>query len=474
MKFSVSFVAQALNQPLASPALSNDPGFTFTSIVTDSRKIAPGCLFVALPGEKFDGHDFIDSALAQGARGILCRKGTLQNPPPGVFVFSVPDTLAAYRNLASAWRKQFRIPVIAVAGSVGKTTTKELLAALLRGKFAKVLKTEGSQNGFVGIPMTLLELRPEHEVAVIEIGIDEIGAMEQHIPLVEPTIAVLTAIGPEHLEKLRDIPTVAKEEALALSLVSKAGGAVVVNLDDPWIRPLADLPTEKKQVFTLQAAPLNAKNSKTLCGRIENESLLVNGHSFPLPLPGAHNAGNLLAAVAVALTLGLTTGEIAKGLATFRGASGRSEIRELPGKTPVLCDYYNASPSSMAAAFTVLTEIARKPHPPRARWACLGDMLELGPEEELFHRNLAGKLIELGVEHVLLYGPRMKALYAELHTRNFKGSTGYFESKGELAKELVSRARQGEAILIKGSRGMRMEDVWQVLEQHAREHWGSA
>jgi UDP-N-acetylmuramoyl-tripeptide--D-alanyl-D-alanine ligase len=210
---SPSFVAHALGLTLPG-VLSTQ---AFSSVASDSRKIQPGCLFVALRGEKFDGHDFILQAIEGGARGVICRRDFARPAGSAAKFFPVEDTLAAYRRLAGAWRREYPIPVVAVAGSVGKTTTKELLTAILRGKWDDVLKTQGSQNGFVGIPLTLLELTPPHGAAVIEVGIDETGAMEKHIQLVQPSVAVLTAIGPEHLEKLHDIPTVAREEGLALS-----------------------------------------------------------------------------------------------------------------------------------------------------------------------------------------------------------------------------------------------------------------
>jgi UDP-N-acetylmuramoyl-tripeptide--D-alanyl-D-alanine ligase len=231
------FIARALN-------ISTTPSGTagvqhFTSVVTDSRKIHAGCIFLAIKGEVFDGHHFIDQAIEQGAKGIVYQRGSAIKNPRDSYLFPVDDTVEAFRKIAFAWRREFSIPLIAVAGSVGKTTTKEILTSILRGKYSEVLKTVGSQNGFVGIPMTLMDLRTEHQAAVIEVGIDEIGAMKQHMELVGATTAVLTTIGAEHLEKLRDIPTVAQEEGLALSIVAQLGGLVAISLDDPWIKPHA-------------------------------------------------------------------------------------------------------------------------------------------------------------------------------------------------------------------------------------------
>lgn len=483
-----SALTSAFIQSVLYPAAAGSarPPLTFTVLSTDSRKISKGCLFVALAGEKFDGHDFISQALEQGAAGILCTKGRI--PPgareahPDAMLFEVESTLIAYRALASAWRRQFKVPVVCVAGSVGKTTTKELLSAVLRGRWPNLLKTEGSQNGFVGIPMTLLELRPEHGAAVIEVGIDEVGAMQEHLELVRPTTSVLTAIGPEHLENLRDIPTVAQEEGFALSRVHAAGGAVAINLDDNWIVPHYDSLTGSNRIgYTLGGY---VPGPDVLQGRIDNGILLVEGprmakggDRFKLPLPGEHNARNLLSAIAVACLLGLSPEEMRTGLQTFKGAAGRSELKELPRKTPVVCDYYNAQPASMEAGLRLLEEVASTSASTTGkravRWACLGDMLEMGPNEEKFHRELAGTIIELEIENILLYGPRMKWLADELKRRAFTGRLAHFESHDSLAGELTRGLNPGEAILIKGSRGMKMEEIWKRLEAFTQNQWST-
>lgn len=470
MNMTPEFVARALSLPRSLPA--TEPTEPFTLVTTDSRKVERGCLFVALAGEKFDGHDFIGDAIIKGARGILCRSDfALPAVPQTTAVFRVADTLAAYRALGAAWRRQFELPLVAIAGSVGKTTTKEILAAILRGRFGNdVLKTLGSQNGFVGIPMTLLDLRSHHRAAVIEVGIDDVGAMESHMELVEATSAILTAIGPEHLENLVDVPTVAREEAIALEEVSSRGGLVVVNLDDPWIHPLNDtLKTPKKIGYSLKLSP----RADLLSGRLsEDERVLeVRGletfqHSYELPLPGAHNAGNLLGAIAVALGLGLSGEEIERGLKSFQGADGRSQIKTLSGGVTAVCDYYNASPVSTEAGLKLLSATARKRGGGTgARWACLADMLELGDDELKFHRELAGPIMELGVENVLLFGPRMRELASELKLRGHNGRVGHFSTHAELAHELMSGVQAGDTVLIKGSRSMRMEEVWKILSQ---------
>lgn len=454
-ELTTRFVAEALG--LTIPAGADA---AFPMISTDSRTLERGALFVPIRGDSFDGHDFIAVAVARGARGVVASR-PVSIADPAVRVFAVPDTLAAYRALASAWRRSFAIPVVAVAGSVGKTTTKDMLAAALSGRF-RVLKTQASRNGDVGIPMTLLALRPEHEIAVVEIGIDEDGAMERHVALARPTAAVVTAIGAEHLEKLHDLATVAREESLLLRRVAAHGGLVAVNLDDPWLKPLfRELAAPQTIGFTLAAGP---EQPGILRGRVSEDSteLRIDGEAFPLPLPGAHNASNLLAAIAVATGLELSPDGIRRGLASFRPAEGRSQVRRVADGPLVLCDYYNANPASMAAAIELLASLAV----PGATWACLGDMLELGPGEERLHRALAGPIRRTGVTRVLLAGPRMAALAAELEAGGFAGSVTHFEDVPDLAAALVGHVAPGDAVLVKGSRAMRMERVWQALEAH--------
>ena len=450
------------------------PNQPFSKVITDSRKAEPGCLFIALKGEKVDGQDFIESAIAQGARGIVCRRGLLGSHYKDVCFFSVEDPLNAYRRIAAAWRREFSIPMVVVAGSSGKTTTKEFLAAILQGKWSSILKTQGSQNGFIGIPNTLLELRTEHEAAVIEVGIDEIGAMQQHMNLVGANSAVLTSIGPEHLLHLRDLPTVAREEGVALSHTAKAGGMVAVNLDDPWIRPhLSTLREGRKVPYSLQGATSPIDMISAQVNSTDNtltfEGLGIPPTTLPLPLLGKHNASNLLAAVTIAAGWGLTGEEILAGIKKFKGTDARSEVYEMPDGTQVIKDYYNANPSSMAAGMDLLAQLSIQKHC-KSTWLCLADMLELGPGEEGFHRELANKIIQLNMENVLLHGPRMEWLADELKKRDFKGYSAHFTSHSEVANALLQGLRAGDAILIKGSRGMRMEEVWKILDHDVKHH----
>ncbi len=452
------------------------PHLPFTHVTTDSRLVIPGSLFVALKGEKYDGIEFIEQAIFKKARGILCKRGTAIGTHKDVCIFQVEDPLSAYRKIAGAWRKEFSIPMIAIAGSAGKTTTKEFLSAILQGKWSAVHKTQGSQNGFIGIPMTLLDLKQEHEAAVIEVGIDDVGTMQQHMSLISAGASVLTTIGPEHLEKLRDIPTVAREEGIALSFVARTGGMIAVNLDDPWIRPhVLTIREGRKIPYSLQGI---ASNMDMISGYLSpnGKDLIFQGlgiqeTKLALPLLGQHNASNLLAAIAIAAGLGLTGEEIQKGILFFKGAEGRSEIRKLSGSTTVICDYYNAQPASMDAGLELLSQITAQSNKGSSSWACLADMLELGSAEERYHRNLAEKILNLKIKNVLLFGTRMLALQDELEKIGFLGNCTHFESHSEMASTLTEGLKTGDTILIKGSRSMKMEAVWKFLEDFTNSYW---
>ncbi|MGK5090362.1 UDP-N-acetylmuramoyl-tripeptide--D-alanyl-D-alanine ligase [Bdellovibrionota bacterium FG-2] len=495
-RLTPSFVyrALALSRGLLDASEAAPSDAPFTAITTDSRQVIEGSLFVAVKGEKVDGHEYIPQALQKGARGIICEKRP--NHAHRAHIFEAPDSIEAYRILSAAWRAQFQIPVIGVAGSVGKTTTKELLAAMLTGRWkalGEVLKTTGSQNGFIGIPMTLFELGAATGVAVVEIGIDEIGAMEKHLEIVRPTHAVMTAIGPEHLEKLIDVPTVAREELKALTWTRVHEGFIAVDLDNEWLAPMvtemSKNPASNAVFYAFSAefrpaftAPKGARvlfAHTTPSGSLAIEGLSEKTETFGIPLPGAHNARNFTAALALAAGLGLTATEIREGLANFKGATGRSEIKSLARaggvSVQVLCDYYNANPTSVEAALDLLTELSRRtPNNggdplgrARVRFACLADMLELGEHEEELHRGLAENLMALGIENVLLFGPRMKWLSAELKKRKFGGSVSHFETQSEMAEAIERTLMPEDVLLIKGSRSMKMEEIWNLLNTAA-------
>ena len=393
------------------------------TITTDSRAVTPGCAFVAIKGDQFDGHDFILQAIEKGAAEIIAEEGRLtsdlkKNIPRTVAICEVKSTLTEFRSRAHQFRSKFHCPVIAVVGSVGKTTTKELIFSLLKGKYLgpkSILKTEGSQNGFLGIPITLFQWSAQTEVAVIEIGIDDLGAMEQHLNLVEPTHVILTATGPEHLHQLKTVQQAAEEELKALDYALKKKLPIALNLSDTsvsqWAQSNQTALASHQNNGLLKTYSLQSNLSPQFLGTLQpNGNKITISHDgksidLALPLPGEHHAHNLLAAVTMTQFFNLSADQLREGLATFKTAYGRTELHTLASGTEVIGDYYNSNPTSVTAALKLLRQ---KKNPKGKAYAVLGDMLELGDEEERFHREIAVELLDQKVDGVWLIGKRMR------------------------------------------------------------------
>lgn len=441
-----------------------------------------GSLFFSLSTDATESQRTVERALLRGSAAVVCVPGAAAAFDRIAEVYAVDTPLTAYRALARLWREQFSIPVIVVAGSAGKTTTTALLAAALSGHWPSVARSEPNQNGFVGIPTTLLRLRPDHRAAVVEVGIDAVDAMQDHLRIVQPTAGLITVIGAEHLEFLKDVDTVAAEQRRLFADVDARGGTVAINLDDPWLRPSFDemALTCARIGYTMTAAPTHpsAGHARIACGRLDDpHTLAVDGlfdggdggdATFRLPLPGRHNAANLLAAVSLASQLGASAREIADGLATFETPEGRSQVLHLPGPITVIADCYNANPLSMHAALDMLSAVASGDGRVRERWACLGDMTELGPDEERFHRELAVPILSARIEHVRLFGDRMRALHGELIARGFQGDCRHAGDLASLAAELASTLKAGDVLLVKGSRSQQMDRIVEGLTRRRR------
>ncbi len=476
---------QELESLLGTPVQGKvNPQTELACLSTDTRSLNPRDLFVAIRGEKFDGHDYLHQAVTKGAGALIIDRPVKNLEIPSNFsgpVFQVADSIAALRTLAKFWR-QNRVrtaPVIVVAGSVGKTTTKEFIASILKGKYQNVLVTEGSQNGFLGIALTLLRWRDHHEAAVVEVGIDDLGAMIQHLEVIRPTVSIVTALGPEHLEQLGNMQNVANEESLALRWVLENGGSAVLNLDEPLLTERAQKwPRSKLVGYRLETTSNSEVSSLSLrTDKSDLDYLVLQGtwkslsgelhvqvlnFSFKVPLPGEHNARNFLGAIAVARTLQLTAEEISLGLSRFQAPWGRSDLRELKGDVRVLCDFYNANPTSMRAAFETAVQVQNKSN----LVFCLGDMLELGAGEKAFHEELSADLAMLKPRLIVLVGTRMKWLRDSLPVE-LQGTCFWFLNSNEAADHLKSKTKGGDLVLIKGSRGMRLEVVWEALSAGA-------
>jgi len=433
------------------------PEAAFTGVSIDSRKVRPGDLFVAIRGDRYDGHDFVEEALRAGALAAVVaqswlagrRRRTLRSSP----LIPVADTVEALQALARYHRRRLGIPVIGVTGTNGKTTTKEMIAAVL-GVAYRVLRSEGSFNNHLGVPLTLLRLRRTHEVAVIELGMNHPGEIARLCAVALPTGGVITNVGPAHLEFMQSVKEVARAKAELGEAIGK-DGFMVLNADDehtPGLRALTEA-----RVVTFGFSP-EADVRGELVGLAEGaRPLLRIGGSPPvrIPLAGAHNAANALAAAAVGEIMGCTPEQVRGGLESFSPPHWRSETFEAGGVT-VINDAYNANPVSTARALEMLRDWADG-HPHR-KVAVLGDMLELGGGAERAHRELGERAAAAGVELLVTVG-RHTAGTAEEAARAGLAEAGIVRTATleEAWEALQGRLEPGDLVLIKGSRRIGLE-----------------
>ena len=429
-------------------------------VSTDSRKIIAGGVFLALNGENFDGHDFAAEALAKGAAGLIVSRPLAGFVPQGAFVIEVRDTLRALQDIARYHRLKYNIPVIAVTGSNGKTTTKDLIAAVLSAKFV-TLKTEANYNNEIGLPLTLLSLHAGHEIAVVEMGMRALGEIKVLAEIALPNIAVVTNVGETHMELLGSVENIARAKAELVEALDSRGLAVL-NGDDPLVRGMAARCKGKVVYYgTNSKADVWAEDIKVVDGGGTAAIVHAGKHRFSatLPVPGRHNMLNAMAAIAVGLRLGLSEKEMQEGLSRFTPTAQRMDILSTAEGYKLINDVYNASPLSMRAAVDTLADVADG-----RKIAVLGDMLELGEVSEAAHRQIGGYLAEKGVSGLFAFGGQ--AAYIAEGARQAGRQPDYigtFDNMEALVQNLREFLRPGDTVLIKGSRGMRMERVSKAL-----------
>lgn len=429
-------------------------GGAICRVSTDSRDICPGDLFIPLVGERFDGHTYLDSALQKGAEGCLCAKmpETLLD---GKFYIAVEDTEAALGKLSAWYRTKFAIPVVQVTGSAGKTTTKEMLAAVL-GQHFNTLKTLANFNNFVGTPQTLLRLEQEHEAAVIETGMDHFGEIRRMGVMVQPTVAVITNVGDAHIGNLdgtREGVLRAKSEIFENLAY---GGLAVLNGDDVLLNTLK-LPFET--VRCGESAHCDARVTDVCEHGIEGVSCTVttkkDTYRLEIPSPGRFMIYSAAMGVAIGEYLGLTKEEIIRGVAAYTPTGSRMHLIHRPGSRLIIDDCYNANPQAMAAALRLLAQTDR----PR-RIAVLGDMGDLGELSEQAHRDTGKLLNTLHLDGVIAIGHWMKYLAQEV-----QGQVWHFDTV-EAAKEILRREfTPGTVALVKASHAMEFGKIVEELEQ---------
>jgi UDP-N-acetylmuramoyl-tripeptide--D-alanyl-D-alanine ligase len=470
--------AQAL---LPGARLVGDGATAFERVHSDTRTLRPGDLFVALRGERFDAHDYLSAARAAGAAAALAERGLAPAGLPGL---EVDDALAALQTLAAAWRQRYDGPLVAVAGSNGKTTVTQMVGAILRAAFGEAgLATEGNLNNHIGVPLTLLRLRPagagRHCAAVVELGMNHPGEIALLARVAAPTVALVNNAQREHQEFMDGVEAVARENGAAIEALTATGTAVFPA--DDAMAPIWRAQAGARRTLTFALAVAEGEPRSTtpaaavaaMPADLEAEALWdaaalawqvrMRTPAGPLAchlhLPGAHNVRNALAAAACALAAGLDLGSIARGLGAFVPVTGRSQACAITwrGRRATLVDdSYNANPDSVLAAIDVLATL------PGPRWLVLGDMGEVGAQGPAFHAEVGTRARERGLEQVWCAG----ALSAHA-ARAAGGSARHFDTVDGLLQALPQQAPEAGAILVKGSRFMRMERVVLALRAAA-------
>jgi len=418
-------------------------------VTTDSRAVQPGDLFVALRGDRFDGHAFVRTALEQGAIAAVVSdsKPEFADLP----ILRVTDTLVAYQCLGGWWRQQFPGPVVAVTGSVGKTTTKELMAAVL-GHWGNVLKTQANFNNEIGVPKTLLELDPQvHRYAVVEMGMRAAGEIALLTQIARPDVAVITNVGTAHIGRLGSEQAIAQAKCELLEYLPSEGIAVLNHDNTRLVTTAATVWNGKTLTYGLEGGDVQGQ-------LIDGHTLQVEGMTFPLPLPGRHNALNFLAALAVVRALGLDWIPLAQGV-TVELPQGRAQRYALPGDVVILDETYNAGLESMLAALHLLAET-----PGQRRIAVLGTMKELGERSPEFHQQVGDAVRRLRLDHLLVYAD--PAEQEAMMAGAAPVPTEAFDSHKALAQRLQDLVKPGDRLLFKASRAVALDQVVaQVIAQ---------
>lgn len=423
----------------------------FNQVTIDTRKLQSGDLFVALPGPNFDGHDYVSYAAEHGAKAALVEH-PVQNAIPEVVV---ADARLALGEFASGWRDHFDYPVIAITGSNGKTTVKQLTAGIARSHGA-TLATQGNLNNDLGVPLTLLNMRDDHRTAVIEMGANHAGEIAYLAKLARPTIGVVNNAAPSHLEGFGDLDGVARAKGELFENMQD-GGTAIINADDNYADLWRELASPRRILsFSLHATADFTVNTETLYVNTDHSRFTLFTPDGPvdvtLPLPGEHNVSNALAAAACAWAAGAKREHIAQGLSQVSNVGGRLQVKQSYLGACVVDDTYNANPASLSAALRWAGSLKMPV------WLVLGDMRELGAQEVALHSEAGRQARESGVERLFTLGELSKNA-----AQSFGRGAEHFDDVESLLNTLIHDLGSGRVVLVKGSRGMRMERVVSAL-----------
>ena len=440
--------------------------FRIKGLSIDSRTIEPQNLFIAIKGEKYDGHDFIKQALDKGASCVVISENRLKNKEipyitstSGERAVLAKDTRTALQDIAKWYRDKFKVKIVAITGTNGKTTTKEMIAEVLSKKY-KVLRSEKSFNNQVGVPLTLLKITPETEVLVLELGMNQPGEIKILTRMANPDLGLITNIGPAHLEFMGSLEKIAQAKFELLDNMDEKG-KIVLNVDDPWLSKKAK--TEKRKVFTFgleKEADFAASN------------IVQNGNGFfsfsangtvpiSLRLLGKHNIYNALAAFSVGSILKVGNEKIKEALEDYTPVQLRMELSEVDG-IKILNDSYNANPVSMQMALETLKEMKTSGN----KVAVLGDMLELGEKSLEYHKKIGERVKECQIDYLFTLGELSSGITQGAKEKGFKSENIFpFKDKKSLLETLLEILKPGDVVLFKGSRKMGLEEIVEGLKK---------
>lgn len=471
MQWTVQQVAQALG---VTPPPALDPVARLAGVSIDSRTLGRGDLFFAIHGPRHDGHAFVAATLAAGAGAAVVAESRLAEFPPEIHgkIFPVCDTLAALQQLAREIRRAWGKPIAAVAGSVGKTTTKEILAALVAARY-RVLKTEGNLNNEYGLPLTLARLDASHEAAVVELGMSHAGELRALTQIAEPQIGVVTRVAVEHLEFFANVDEIADAERELIEALPGRDTTAVLNADDERVSQFARFAPGRVITFGL------AKPADFRATEIEDRG--ANGSAFTLSAPsgsklvelslaGRHNVANAVAAFAAASHLGITLDDAAHVFPRIKPAAMRGEILRFEDGLTVINDAYNSSPSAMSTMMDLLASA-----PARRRILAAGEMLELGPSSAQLHREVGREAANRHFDlFVAVRGDAQYFLEGAVSAGYLQSQTRLFADSTVAAEFLAQFAQSGDVVLVKGSRGVRMERIVEALRAKHDRSYASA
>jgi len=465
MQWTVEQILQATQGRL----IYGDPRQRFEGVGIDSRRMPNDHLFVAICGENHDGHTFIEQVVEQGVRGLVIQEDT---PVPlnhdhfrdrGAACVSVPHTTAALGALAAFQREKFRIPVVAITGSNGKTTTRQMTALVMARRYT-TLSTQGNLNNEIGLPLTLFNLSPQHQAAVLELGMNHHGEISRLAAICRPTIGVITNVAPAHLEFLGSLEGVARAKGELLTHID-AQGTVVLNGDDPHVAALAARAHGSVCFFgTTAKADVRAEAVRQTARGVAFDLVLSDTRvALQLQTPGLFMVSNALAAAAAGYVAGLQVSEIKAGLEAFTEVKGRINVSTLPNGVQLIDDTYNANPASMAAAFQTLSALRGS----AAGFIVLGDMLELGAHAAALHRQVGQMAARSGVQRLYLFGPHAQDAAEGARSGDLAPEAIFVGTKEDIGADIIRHLQTGDWVLVKGSRGMAMETVVEAIRAWA-------